>query len=153
MDSDDAITLRLALLVQALVLVASLGACSNSAECFEPSYSKTYLDQSGSIMIEVNSAEIVISNGSPYPIYHEIFPTEFLSRIEWGPCEDLGECSELRIDPGELRRHDLQPLGFDDSRTLRVFWWHLSEPEAGLVFSSYEMESLEVEFPSRVSCK
>ena len=104
-------------------------------------------------MVKVNSTEVIISNGSPHPIFHSIFPTEFLSRIEWGPCENPAECPEMRIDPGGIKRHDLNPLAFDDSKTFTVFWWHISDPEVGLIFSSFDMDTMEVKFPTRVLCK
>ena len=155
MYSRPSVIVRLAVLVVASVLAAAVGACTPSLECFEAGYSGTYVDHSGAVAITVSSTELIISNNSPYPIYHEIFPNELLRLIEWGPCENPSECPELRTDPEDVKRYDLHSLVYEDERHFTVFWWHLSEPEAGLILSSKELgvEWIEVELPARVACE
>ena len=144
--------MRAVLLVPVLVVILSASACTSLFPCGEDAETIVYSIPDWQVVVTVTGDKLSITNETPLPIYHKIFPEYILQLIEWGPCMEPDECPDARIDPQETRLFTRSSLTDRNEREFTVYWWYINDPATGDRIWPLQMGSTEISFPSGPGC-
>ena len=125
-----------------------LAGCSLIAGSHEKATTVVIPFEGASVTAAVDGKMLVITNNSEKPIYHFIFPTDFLPVIEWAPCITPESCpAEHRIDSGDEKRIALRTIVREQTESITVFWWTYLEKLPGATVPPLEMVEIIVPLP------
>ena len=140
------------LFVLALFSMSSASACTSVFPCGEDAETIVYSIPDWQVVVTVTGEKLSITNETPLPIYHKIFPEYILQLLEWGPCMEPNECPGARIDPRETRLFTRSSLTDRNEREFTVYWWYIDDPATGERIWPLQMGSTKVSFPSGLGC-